>query len=99
MNSSEEKEFNFKKESKLLKKEAKEFLDKYDYYEIINATEQDNGSPELLEYLHKIFLSIIEDWIQDYVNKRKRKYIKYLKKSFNENENSDNNIYLLSESL
>ena len=39
----QENEFNFKKESKKLKKEAKAFLDKYDYYEIINAAEQGNG--------------------------------------------------------
>ena len=80
-------EVNFKKRSKILKKEAKEVLDKYEYHEIINAAEQGIGSPVLLDYLHTIFISIIEDWIQDYVNKRKRKYIKFIKNScFNVND-------------
>ena len=66
--------------SRELKREAKIFLDRYSYEEIIEACECGNGEPVLMEYLHNIFVSIIEDWIQDYVDKRKRRHLRHLRK-------------------
>ena len=63
-----------------LKTGACEFLDKYCYEDIKNACEDGNGEPLLMEYLHNIFTSIIEDWIQDYMNLRKKKHIKFLRR-------------------
>ncbi len=65
--------------SRELKGEAKIFLDRYSYEEIIDACECGKGEPVLMEYLHNIFVSIIEDWIQDYVDKRKRRYLRRLR--------------------
>ena len=87
--------------SKELKREAKIFLDKYSYEEIIEACEEANGEPVLMEYLHNIFVSIIEDWIQDYVDRRKRKHLRHLRREMDKSSEStmDESVDLLTEMM
>ena len=57
-----------------MKLDARKILDKYSYKELMTACDENIGPIELLECLRDIFLSIIEDWIQSYVNERERKH-------------------------
>ena len=61
---------NKKKLYKQLKKEGKRILDKYSYEELMDASDNQIGEDELLKCLHTIFISIIEDWIQYYIETR-----------------------------
>ena len=74
---------NKKKLYKKLKKEGRRILDKYSYEDLINASDNQVGEEELLKCLNDIFISIIQDWVQEYIDKRRKKYIKYLNKELN----------------
>jgi hypothetical protein len=56
-----------------LELDARIVLDKYSYDELRLACEDGLGSLRLLNYLQIIFISIIEDWIQHYLNERQYK--------------------------
>ena len=57
-----------------MKLEAKNKLDNYSYEVLKEACEDSNGPPELMLILHEIFVSIIEDWIQEYLDSREILY-------------------------
>ena len=53
-----------------MKLDARKILDKYSYNELMTACDENIGPSELVNCIQDVFLSIIEDWIQDYVNER-----------------------------
>ena len=59
-----------KKHMTVLELEARIILNKYSYPQLNLACQENEGPPELLQCLRNIFLSIIEDWIQDYIIER-----------------------------
>ena len=59
----------------LMKTHASSILDTYSYTDLMLASDDGIGDEPILTCLRNVFTSPIEDWIQDYIDARRRRYL------------------------